>query len=229
MHLIKKIAGFTMINCGDRMSKKKILVAVSGYFDPIHSGHIRYFKEAKQLGDKLICILSRNDQCVMKKGYYFLDEKERKEILESIKYIDEVVMNVDPDTKSVKTLETIKPDIFAKGGDRLPSNMPIEELEICDKLGIKLMFNIGGPKIQSSSSLVLNTKNIMETRKRSLVKSIFYRMTTIILDIGILSFFVSNLLIAGITSILFELTHSIYYYCYERIWSRIKWGYKWSR
>lgn len=129
---------------------------VSGGFDPIHIGHIRYFKEAKKLGDKLIVILNSDNFLTKKKGYVFIPYKQRKEIIESIKYVDKVVKCIDKDQTVCKTLAKIRPDIFAKGGDRTLENIP--EKDICDKLGIKMKFNVGGKKIQSSSKLVYESK-----------------------------------------------------------------------
>ena len=128
------------------------VVAVSGGFDPVHIGHIRYFKEAKKLGDRLIVILNSDEFLIKKKGYVFMPYKERKEIIENIKYVDKVVKCIDKDETVNKTLSLLKPDIFAKGGDRTIDNIP--ERKVCERLGIKMAFNVGGPKAQSSSWLV---------------------------------------------------------------------------
>jgi len=127
-----------------------ITVVTSGYFDPIHKGHIEYLKLSKELGDKLIVILNNDEQAKLKKGNSFMELEERKTILESIKYVDEVFISIDKDKSVCKSLEAIKPDIFAKGGDRLVSEIP--ETPICKELGIKIIDGLGA-KIQSSSSL----------------------------------------------------------------------------
>lgn len=132
--------------------RSKVIVATSGGFDPIHIGHIRLFKEAKKLGNKLLVILNTDAFLLCKKGYVFIPFDERKEILEAIKYIDEVVPCIDIDQTVCKTLEKLKPDIFAKGGDRIELNTP--EVSLCRELGIKVIFNVGGAKIQSSSHLI---------------------------------------------------------------------------
>jgi D-beta-D-heptose 7-phosphate kinase/D-beta-D-heptose 1-phosphate adenosyltransferase len=137
--------------------KKEIIVAVSGGFDPIHIGHIRMFKKAKALGDKLVVILNNDNWLKKKKGYAFMPQKERKEIIENIKWVDKVVLTShisNPEDMSVcKDLTKLKPDIFANGGDRKKGNVP-EDL-VCEKYGIKMAFNIGnGGKIQSSSWLL---------------------------------------------------------------------------
>lgn len=127
------------------------IVAVSGYFDPIHVGHIEYLKLAKELGGKLIVILNNDEQAKLKKGKPFMPLEERKSILKAIKYVDEVFISIDNDKSVCKSLEAIKPDIFAKGGDRFSSEIP--EAEICRKLGIKIVDGLGN-KIQSSSDLI---------------------------------------------------------------------------
>lgn len=130
--------------------QKSIMVAVSGGFDPVHIGHIRLFKEAKKLGDKLIIILNTDKFLKKKKGYVFMPYRERKEIIENIKYVDKVVRCIDRDQTVCKTLESLKPHIFANGGDRKPGNVP--EVKICKTIGCKMVYNVGkGGKVQSSS------------------------------------------------------------------------------
>lgn len=133
---------------------KPKIVCVSGGFSPIHIGHIRYFKDAKKLGDKLIVILNTDEFLKTKRGVVFIPYQERKEIIESIKYVDKVVRCIDKDQSVCKTLKSLKPDIFAKGGDRTLGNIP--ERAICEELGIEMVFGVGGGKIQSSSWLLKN-------------------------------------------------------------------------
>ena len=127
------------------------VVAVSGYFNPVHSGHLDYLREANKLGDKLVVILNNDKQCALK-GNIFMNEQERMDILSSLKMVDEVQIAIDTDGSVCKTLKLIKPDIFANGGDRTENNIP--EVGICNRLGIKMVFNVGGDKIQSSSNLL---------------------------------------------------------------------------
>ena len=126
-------------------------VAVSGGFDPIHVGHIRYFKAARELGDRLMVILNRDDWLMAKKGYVAMPYKEREEILLALRYVDEVVPQIDVDDTVCYSLEIYKPDIFAKGGDRTQANVP--ELQTCIENGIEIIFGVGGDKADSSSDV----------------------------------------------------------------------------
>ena len=138
---------------------KKIVVATGGGFDPLHEGHIRLFKEAKQLGDILIVMLNSDAQLIKKKGVTFYpSEEERKEIIESIKYVDKVVIDPGKNVTCEEALLQIKPDILAKGGDRVTGSMPEIELETCKTLGCKIIYNVGGSKVQSSSQLIKRLK-----------------------------------------------------------------------
>ena len=134
--------------------KSKVVVAVCGGFDPIHVGHIRHFREANKLGDILVVMLNTDDWLTKKKGYIFMPFEERKEIIGSIRYVDKVIPVIDTDGSVAKTLEKLKPDIFAKGGDRTKGNIPESEISVCERLGIKIVFSVGGGKVQSSSWLI---------------------------------------------------------------------------
>ena len=131
-------------------AKNKIRVAVSGYFDPIHIGHLEYLRMAKDLGDSLVVIVNNNHQCKLKKGKHFMDENDRVEIVKALRFVDEVFLSVDKDRTVCKSLEEIKPDIFANGGDRATSEVP--ETPVCKKFNIKMVDGLGD-KIRSSSSL----------------------------------------------------------------------------
>ena len=131
-------------------NKNKIIVAVSGYFDPIHVGHLEYLRMAKELGDSLVVIVNNNYQCKLKKGKHFMDENDRVEIVKALRFVDEVFLSVDKDRTVCKSLEEIKPDVFANGGDRATSEVP--ETPVCKKFNIKMVDGLGD-KIRSSSSL----------------------------------------------------------------------------
>lgn len=137
--------------------KKDKIVMVSGGFDPIHIGHIRYMQEAKELGDKLIVIINNDNWLRKKKGKEFMPAKERKEIIEALACVDEVVIsNHSKDTEDMSVCKEIKkvmPHIFANGGDRFADNIP--EFQLCNKLRIEMVFNVGrGGKVRSSSDLL---------------------------------------------------------------------------
>ena len=126
------------------MSKSEKVVAVSGGFDPIHIGHIRMMKEAKALGDKLVVIMNNDNWLKQKKGFVFMPELERKEVIEALECVDEVVVtkheaNSD-DTSVCNALEEVRPDIFANGGDRKQDNVP--EVATCEKIGTEMVFNL---------------------------------------------------------------------------------------
>ena len=134
-----------------------ITVAISGGFDPVHIGHIRLIKEARNLGDRLVVILNNDNWYGVKGRRVFMPDKERKEIIEALKPVDRVIMTKHkPGTKDIsvcRELEELKPDIFANGGDRFKNNIP--EVAVCNKIGCKMIFNVGqGGKIQSSSWLL---------------------------------------------------------------------------
>ena len=132
-------------------------IIISGGFDPIHIGHLRMIKDASKLGKKLIVIANCDRFLVDKKGYAFMPIEERLEILESFHGVDRAVESIDEDMTVCKTIEWLAKDediaCFANGGDR-KNEADIPESVVCKKYGIEMEFNVGGGKIQSSSSLV---------------------------------------------------------------------------
>ena len=126
-------------------------VAVSGGFDPIHKGHIQMIREASEYGNVLV-ILNSDDWLVQKKGYKFMSFEERAYIAGSIKGVTVVSSVDDSDGTVCAALRRFKPDYFANGGDRYDTNTP--EMAVCEELGIQMLWNVGGGKIQSSSDLV---------------------------------------------------------------------------
>ncbi len=135
----------------NKSKKKKIIVATSGYFNPLHIGHLDLFKRAKQLGDQLVVIVNNDEQVRAKGSAPFISEKERLKIIRAIKFVDKAVLSIDKDRTVKKTLAKIKPDIFAKGGDSAMENIP--EIDLCRKMGTKIIIGLGR-KIQSSSWLI---------------------------------------------------------------------------
>lgn len=140
-----------------KTDKPKKLVMVSGGFDPIHHGHVRYFKAAKALGDKLVVVINNDHWIRLKKGHGFMKARDRAEIIRGFRDVDRVVISFHKkgtsDMSVCEELKKIRPDIFANGGDRFASNIP--EFKICKELGIQMAFNIGhGGKVRSSSDLL---------------------------------------------------------------------------
>lgn len=138
------------------------IVITSGYFNPPHIGHINLLQEAKKLGDFLVVIVNNDKQVKLKGSCAFMPEKERLEIIKSIRYVDEVFLSIDQDRTIIKSLEKIAKKykdeklFFAKGGDSNCKNVP--EQDICRELGIEVVFDVGGGKVQSSSWLIANSK-----------------------------------------------------------------------
>jgi cytidyltransferase-like protein len=133
------------------------IIIVSGGFDPIHSGHIAYFKAARKLGDKLIVALNSDAWLINKKGRFFMPFKERKIIVENLSSVDSVIDFQDDDIGSaINALVKIKemyPDdeiAFANGGDRNKENIP--EMTVS---GIEFLFSVGGDDKKNSSSWIL--------------------------------------------------------------------------
>lgn len=134
------------------------LVCVSGYFDPLHIGHIEYLKKSKEIGDELVVIVNNDHQAKLKKGKSFMPEDERVKVVKEIKCVDKVVLSIDTDRTVCKTLEMMepKPDFFCNGGDQ--NNNTIPETDICNRRGIELRDGFG-EKIQSSSWLIKKSKS----------------------------------------------------------------------
>ena len=139
------------------MIKKKGII-VSGYFNPIHKGHLEYLNKAKSLADTLFVIVNSDHQRVLKKSSEFQLEDERMLIVSNLKAVDTVILSVDTDRTVCKTIEKIANDFgesfdlfFANGGDQ--NNDTIPETAVCEKKGIELLDGLGD-KIQSSSWLL---------------------------------------------------------------------------
>jgi cytidyltransferase-like protein len=124
-----------------------IKVCTSGYFNPLHKGHVKLLQEAKALGNYLVVIVNNDIQVGLKGSKRFMDEQERCEIVKALRCVDEVVLSIDTDRTVCETIKLIKPDIFAKGGDSTPDNVPEKDLVPA------IVYNVGGDKIQSSSTL----------------------------------------------------------------------------
>ena len=126
------------------------VVATSGYFDPLHVGHLECLEMAKELGDRLIVIVNSDLQAKLKKGESFMKEEDRMRIVSALKCVDHVFLSIDKDKSQCESLRHINPDIFAKGGDRTSGEIP--ESKVCKELGIDIVDGLG-EKIRSSSDL----------------------------------------------------------------------------
>ena len=141
------------------MSKKKT-ICVSGGFDPVHIGHLRMMQEASKFGE-VIAIVNSDKWLMRKKGYIFMPFKERCEIIKGFTAVTSTSHVNDADNTVCEALRRLKPDYFANGGDRKTNNTP--EMDVCEELGIEMLWGVGGGKIQSSSTLVKDSGLLPET------------------------------------------------------------------
>lgn len=144
------------------MEKIKTLVIASGYFNPVHKGHIEYLTKSKAIGDILFVIVNNDIQREMKGSKEFMGEDERKLVIETLKPVDWTMISIETENrlvdKSIKLIHELYKDefdkfIFSNGGDQTTAT--IGEKEVCERLGIKMVFGLG-EKIQSSSWLLKN-------------------------------------------------------------------------
>lgn len=131
---------------------KKIVVAVSGYFNPLHVGHLTMINKAKTLGDKLVVIVNNDYQVQLKGSVPFMSLNDRVKIIKALRDVDQVFVAIDRDKTVCKSLAQLRPDIFANGGDR-KSVGDVPEYQVCKKNGIKMVDGLG-KKTRSSSILI---------------------------------------------------------------------------
>tara|TARA_Y100000310_G_C20353402_1_gene655475 strand:- start:83 stop:565 length:483 start_codon:yes stop_codon:yes gene_type:complete len=146
----------------EKEQKERPTVMVSGGFDPVHVGHIRLILDASKFGD--VIVVANSDQWLYrKKGFVFMTFDQRKEILDSIKGVVLVDSVNDTDGTVCEAIRRIKPDFFANGGDRKKTNTP--EVDVCNQLGIELLWGVGGSsKSESSSELIERVRVRTEIR-----------------------------------------------------------------
>lgn len=135
-------------------------VMVSGYFDPIHSGHMSYIRGASKLGDRLIVVIDGDDRTVQKKGKSFLPASVRKDIIKEFRCVDKVYIE---NKNVIRALKKFKPDIFAKGGDR-DSKENIPEWDFCQERGIEIVTGVGCEKTTSSSNYLKEWEEFAKER-----------------------------------------------------------------
>ncbi|WP_040479520.1 adenylyltransferase/cytidyltransferase family protein [Longispora albida] len=142
---------------------KRSVAVVSGYFNPLHVGHVRMMREARALADMLIVIVNNDEQQILKKGRVIIRESDRAEVVENIRVVDKVLLATDRDGSVRDTLAEVRrlfPGdriIFANGGDRRDA-ASIAEADVCAELGIEIVFGVGGSdKADASSRIIAET------------------------------------------------------------------------
>jgi D-beta-D-heptose 7-phosphate kinase/D-beta-D-heptose 1-phosphate adenosyltransferase len=133
--------------------RERPVIAVSGGFDPVHIGHIRMIQDAARYGNVMV-IINSDAWLERKKGYVFMPWEERAEIMGNIKGVAIVTQVDDSDGTVCEALKRHRPDAFANGGDRKTENTP--EMDVCEELGIQMMWAIGGNNKPQSSSWLVN-------------------------------------------------------------------------
>ena len=133
------------------MMFKNRTIIISGGFDPIHVGHIRMIKDAASYGE-VTAVVNSDDWLMRKKGYVFMPFEERCEVLQAIREVSDTASVDDTDNTVCEALRRLKPAMFGNGGDRTDKNTP--EQDVCEELGIHMVFGLGGGKVQSSTELV---------------------------------------------------------------------------
>ncbi len=136
------------------------IVCISGYFNPLHGGHIDMIEAAAAIGEKLVVIVNNDQQQLMKKGKIILDEQNRMRLMGSLRLVDEVILSIDTDPGQSQTLRHLRflyPDdeiIFCNGGDRNPDKhaLPENEMQACIDCNISTVFGVGSHEIEKRDS-----------------------------------------------------------------------------
>ena len=137
------------------------VVLVTGGFDPLHSGHLAYFRAAKKLGDRLIVGINSDSWLERKKGKNFLPLSERYEIVSALKYVDNCILFNDEDDTAIEAIRNVimlypfDRIIFANGGDRVEGNTPEEDAKLFPEKDIIFQYGVGGLDKKNSSSWIL--------------------------------------------------------------------------
>lgn len=136
-----------------------VLVIVSGYFSPLHCGHLDYIEAGAALGDKLAVIVNNNAQQVRKKGKLILDEQDRLRLVQALRVVDDAMIAIDDDgavSSSIEAFARKYPDhriVFGNGGDR-SSGAVVPETDVCERYGIEMVFDMGGDAKRDSSTRI---------------------------------------------------------------------------
>lgn len=134
-------------------------IIVSGFFNPLHGGHLDLIETAAAMGDRLVVVVNNDVQQVIKKDKVILDERNRVRLMRALRDVDEVVLSVDQDPTIGRTLELIareRPDdtlVFANGGDR-DSEKAVPEAAVCRAYDIELVYGVGGTSKADSSTRI---------------------------------------------------------------------------
>ena len=150
----------------------KTVVCTSGYFDPIHPGHISCLLESKKFGDVFVVIIDGDSRSINKKGKPFIPAKDRAEIVDAIKGVDYVVIHENPAaTNCLEVVEVIRPDVFTKGGDRNdkdrndPKSGLKVEADFIESYGGHIEYGVGAQKVWSSSNYLQEWVDFVNTKK----------------------------------------------------------------
>lgn len=138
------------------------IVCASGYMDPIHNGHIDYFRRSKELGDFLIVIVNNDKQTLAKKGFVVMPAADRVKLIRELRYVDMAVESIDEGRDVSHTLAMLHPDVFTNGGDQFNDLIP--ERAICEKMGIEMVDGLG-KKTESSRWIIKNIQNNLPNAK----------------------------------------------------------------
>ena len=140
---------------------------ISGYFNPLHTGHLDYIEGAKQKCDLLYVIVNSDRQVDIKGSKQFMDEGSRLRIVRALTYVNKAMVSIDDDSTVCRSIKSIYKQycddpfltdiFFMNGGDRSQGTVP--EAEVCEELGIKMIYNVGGIKTESSSTLLQKVAN----------------------------------------------------------------------
>jgi len=133
------------------MANRPVVVCSCGHLDPLHHGHVEHFRQAKALGDVLIVIIGNDDQIISKYGYVLQPVHERaSRLMRKAPFINGIVVSIDQDNTQRETLRMLKPDIYAKGGDRGPDNTP--EAAVCREIGCDIAYGVSA-KLGSTGAI----------------------------------------------------------------------------
>lgn len=135
------------------------VIVISGFFNPLHGGHLDMVEDAAAMGDKLVVIVNNDEQQMLKKGKIILDEENRMRLMRALRDVDDVILSIDKEPPVIETLKVVAEKyrgneiIFANGGDR-DSGKAVPETPTCKKLGIEMVFEAGGNKKYDSSTRI---------------------------------------------------------------------------